>query len=658
MLTLLLLTAPPADTVRYTVQVGGAIAGEQVVVREPDSSLTIRYRYADRGRGPDQRVRLGLDDRGRPTALTVTGNDYLKNAVREEFRTTSTGVTWKNDAEEGRGTVGGFYLPLNLVPEMQALLVRALRQAGEPIPVLPDGEARLATVLTRTLFTAVDSVRATLFLVEGLDLTPFPVWFRNDGSTLAIVGGGQAVIRAGFEPLGTELTRLQDSAIAARQAATARHLAERPADGVVFRRVSVFDPESERLAVNMTVVVEGNRITRVGPEGEVEIPRGARQVEGRGRTLLPGLWDMHTHAQPVDGALNLLAGVTSVRDLANDVTLLDALTRRWTDGDALGPRVVKAGIIDGPGPFAGPTKALVRTEAEALAWVDVYADLGYAQVKLYSSLDPALVPAIVSRAHARGLRVSGHVPYGMTAAQAVRAGFDELQHANMLLLNFLAGDSIDTRTPARFTAVGRLAGDLDLDADSVTAFIRLLAERRTVVDPTLTVFEELFLSRPGAPSEGMAEVVPRLPSETRRAFLGGGLPVSGDLDARHRAAFATMLGLVRRLTEAGVPLVAGTDGLAGFTLQRELELYSEAGIPNARVLRIATLDAATIAGQGDQLGSIRRGKLADLVLVDGNPVANITHLRQVALVMKDGALYDPDAVAATVGIRPQGRGTQ
>ena len=100
-----------------------------------------------------------------------------------------------------------------------------------------------------------------------------------------------------------------------------------------------------------------------------------------------------------------------------------------------------------------------------------------------------------------------------------------------------------------------------------------------------------------------------------------------------------------------MPLVAGTDGLAGFTLQRELELYSEAGIPNTKVLRIATLDAATIAGRADRLGRIHPGMLADLVLVDGNPVANIRHLRQVAMVMKDGALYDPESVAATVNIR-------
>ena len=313
--------------------------------------------------------------------------------------------------------------------------------------------------------------------------------------------------------------------------------------------------------------------------------------------------------------------------------------------------MVRAGFIDGPGPFAGPTKALVSTPEEAREWVDRYADLGAVQIKVYSSLDTALVKVIVERAHARGLRVSGHIPNGMGAAQAVAAGFDEIQHANMLLLNFIAGDSVDTRTPERFRAVGRHGAEVDIGADSVQAFIAMLAARGIEVDPTLATFEDMFLGRPRAMARGDAIMAPRLPAQVRRGLLAGGLPAPGDLDQKHRAAYATMLRLVKALHDAGVPLLAGTDCTAGFCLHRELELYSEAGIPNADVLRMATLGAATVAGQADRLGRIAPGMLADLILVEGNPVADIRAIRRVAVVMKDGVLFDPAAVHATVGVR-------
>lgn len=651
MLLALLASLALADTVRHTVQIAGNPAGEQLLVAEAGGSLTIRFRFNDRGRGPDQLTRLGLDANGLPASVTITGNNYLKSPVREEFQTAGPSVTWRNEAEEGREAVGGFYLPFNAAPEFEGILVRALRRAGGRLTLYPAGEARLDSAGTRTVSQEDRSATVTLYTVSGLGFTPSSVWLDAAGDTFATLDGWTRVIRSGWESVGDALAAAQDSADAAREAAATARIADRPTGPVVIRRAALFDPVEKQLRPAMTVVIEGNRITTVGNEGEVTVPAGAREIDARGRTLLPGLWDMHAHASPVDGPLNLAAGVTSIRDLANDTDELTALTARWDGGQAIGPRVVRAGFIDGPGPFAGPTKALVSTPEQARDWVDRYADLGAVQIKVYSSLDTALVKVIVERAHARGLRVSGHIPNGMAAAQAVAAGFDEIQHANMLLLNFIAGDSVDTRTPERFRAVGRHGADVAIEADSVRAFIAMLAARGIEVDPTLATFEDMFLGRPRAMAPGDAIMAPRLPAQVRRGLLAGGLPAPGDLDQKHRAAYATMLRLVKALHDAGVPLLAGTDCTAGFCLHRELELYSEAGIPNADVLRIATLGAATVAGQADRLGSIAPGKLADLVLVDGNPVADIRAIRRVSLVMKDGILYDPAAVHATVGVR-------
>jgi hypothetical protein len=493
-------------------------------------------------------------------------------------------------------------------------------------------------------------LEVTLFSVTGLGFTPSRVWLDARGGFFASVSGWQSVIREGYEDDAAALAAVQDSVDARRSAEIAARLARRPAGPVAFRHVTVFDAPAAVARPDYTVVVEGDRITAVGPAATTPVPASARVIEGRGQTLLPGLWDMHAHVGDVDGLLNIANGVTSVRDLANDVDYLRATRRGFDEGTAIGPRIVMAGFIDGPGPFAGPTKALVSTPAEAAEWVNRYAELGYEQIKLYSSLDTALVPVIAKLAHAKGMRLSGHIPSGMLAEAAVRAGYDEIQHTNMLFLNFL-GDTLDTRTPVRFTAVARHGADLDLASDSVRTFLRFLKQRGTVVDPTVATFEGMFTGAPGRLTEGDAEIADRMPAQVRRGMTGGGLPADSATRVRYRASYDRMLGMVKALHDAGVTIVAGTDCLAGFCYHRELELYSRAGIPNAEVLRIATWNGAAVTGRSEQLGSIAVGKLADLVMIDGDPIADIGAIRRVGLVMKGGVTYEPAALLAELGVR-------
>jgi imidazolonepropionase-like amidohydrolase len=344
--------------------------------------------------------------------------------------------------------------------------------------------------------------------------------------------------------------------------------------------------------------------------------------------------------------------VTTVRDRANDTDETLARKRRIAEGTLIGPRMILAGFMDGPGPFAGPTKVLVSTADSARAWVNRYADRGYEQIKIYSSIDPAIVPSIVDAAHKRGLRVSGHVPQGMTAEEFVRAGADELQHTNFLFLNFWRDSVKDTRTPERFTAPAQRAAVLDLGSERVRRFVALLKERGTVIDPTVAVFEGMLTGRMGSVDPAFATVAGRMPPTVRRDFLRGGLPVPEGMDQRYRDSFAAFKKMVKAMYDAGVPIVAGTDAMAGFAYHRELELYAEAGIPAPEVLRIATINAARIMKREKELGSIGAGKLADLVVVDGNPVERIADVRRVTLVMKDGVLYDPGAMYRSIGVAP------
>ena len=368
----------------------------------------------------------------------------------------------------------------------------------------------------RTVRNASGERTVILYEVAGLDFTPEFVWLDRDGTYFASASTWLTTVREGWESAVPKLLEAQTEAEAVRAKELVKAASRQPGRPLVFRGANLFDAETATSRKGMTVVVSGERITAVGPDGAVPVPEGAEVIDAAGRTLLPGLWDMHVHVSDLDGPLNIQAGVTSVRDLANDIDALAALSRSWKEGTAIGPRVIAAGFLDGPGPYAGPTKVLVDTPEEARAAVARYASLGYPQIKVYSSIRPELVPVIIAEAHQRGMRVSGHVPAFMTADQFVRLGADELQHANFLFLNFWGDTVKDTRTPLRFTAVAQNAAELDLDSERVRAFLALLKEHGTVSDPTVAIFEEMFVGRPGTVSPGYAAIADRLPVQVRR----------------------------------------------------------------------------------------------------------------------------------------------
>ena len=621
-----------------------------------DGSRHFQLEYNDRGRGPSlsERVTLGAD--GLPRTIEITGHDYFKAPVNERFVVEQAGgawkAAWKSSAEStsvSRSTPA-YYVPMQdaSLDLFESLLLRA---PGQRLALLPQGEARLERLRQLAVRSGRGVETLTLYATHGLGFTPNLWWADSRGRFFAAGSSWFMMIREGWESVQPTLLAAQAVLDSARTADLARSIIRRPPGGVVFRNATLFDSETGQLKPRTTVVVSGNRIIAVGADGSVAAPAGADVVDVGGKTLMPGMWDMHVHATDDDGLLHMAAGVTTVRDLANDTDETLRRKKRFDDGALIGPRMLLGGFIDGPGPFAGPTKALVATRDSARLWIDRYAQLGYQQVKLYSSLDTALVPFIIAEAHKRGLRVSGHVPNGMTAEEFVRAGADELQHTNFLFLNFWRDSVKDTRTPERFTAPAQRAAAVDLRAERVTRFIRLLKERGTVIDPTLIAFEGMFAARPGVVDPSYAAIADRVPPNVRRGFLVGGLPVGDSLDQRYKDSFVAFQRMVKAMHDAGVPIVAGTDAFAGFAYHRELELYAAAGIPASDVLRIATLNAARIMKRDRELGSIAPGKLADLIIVDGNPVERISDIRRVSYVMKDGAVYDPAAMYGAIGVR-------
>ena len=647
------LAAAGPQTLRYTISSNGNVAGSEVDTYLPDGRVESTFEFNDRGRGPKISAVYTLDSKGMPLKVDITGNDYLKAPVDEHFEVKEGSAHWKSTAENGKAPTGGFYVSNNGPAMELAFLVAALEKSnGAALHLLPAGEARLERLADVTLEDHGQKIHVTEFGVTGLSYEPQTVWLDDQQHFFAIPGKWFAFLREGWEKTNDQLYALDRKVGDERYGRLAKNLARHPAHPIAIEHVRVFDSEQAAIRDDQTVVVSGDRFVAVGPAGSVQLPAGTERIDGTGKTLVPGLFDMHAHVRPQDGILNIASGVTSVRDMGNDIDQLQHLQDQWQNGATIGPRVWKAGIIDGHGPFQVPTGLYADNAEEAEVAVNRYADLGFIQIKLYSSLKPDLVPGIAKLAHSRGLRLSGHVPNGITAAQFVEDGADEIQHINFIFLNFLASQVKDTRTPERFTAVGANAAKLDLQSKPVNDFIELLLKHHTTVDVTLATFEGMFTGRPGQASPDFAPVLKRLPAQVQRNAYTGGLPVTGDNDQLYKDSYRAMLQMTKRMYDAGVPILAGTDATAGLMLHRELELEVQAGIPPAKSLQIATYNAARLLKQERELGSLVAGKRADFLLVEGNPAEHIGDIRRCRLVMKDGTLYNSADLYAAVGIQP------
>jgi imidazolonepropionase-like amidohydrolase len=637
----------------FTVLVGGTPIG-QMEITGNDDGYGVEFEYRNNGRGPTLSESVTLDDGGLPTGWTITGNTTFGNAVDESFDFTDSQASWTDStgSDEAVMESGAFYVPQNASPYWLAIAARALMADPDGVlQAVPGGELRMSEIDRLSLTGGEESVDAIVYAMSGTSLNPTYFLMAGD-AFLGIITPGFSLLPEGFEGEDERLRGLAAEYGASRfEEIQARVIHDYDAP-VLIRNVHVFDAASETRGAPASVLVSGNRITQIGA-ADMAAPDGAVIIDGDGGTLLPGFFEMHGHMGETAAFLNIAAGVTSLRDMGNNNEVLDALLARIESGELAGPRVHRSGFIEGRSPFNSNNGILVSSEEEAVAAVNTYADAGvYHQIKIYNSINPDWVPAMIETAHERSLRVAGHVPAFTNADAMIAAGYDELTHINQIMLGWVLEEGEDTRTLLRLTALRRLPG-LDLMSEPVQSTINAIAERGIVVDPTFAIHEALLLSRNGEISPGTVDYVDHLPVDAQRQARSAWADISNEEDdANYRGAFAQITETLRMMRDAGVMLVPGTDLGGSFTYHRELELYQTIGMTPPEILAWASHGMAEYLGVGDEVGLIEEGYLADFFLVPGDPTQDLREIKTISMVVADGRVYFPTEIYPEFGIVP------
>lgn len=644
-----------AQTREYRVVTQNRDIGHLKLDRQ-GQTIAVDFDYKQNGRGPTIKEVVTLDQDGAPVSWTITGRTTFGNAVNESFKRTASQVSWRDLS--GPGTLKGkdlprYYVAQNGSPLDVALLAKALlADPDRAMPVAPGGIARL-TERARNSFDGPDGkLEVITYELSGLSLNPTYVTLDSQGEFFAVASAGFIIARKGYEQAADQPLRdLSERLASARFAELQRDAARAFAGPVRIRNVRLFDPRAKALSAPSDVVFIGNRISGVVPAGSAATP-GETTIDGEGGTLIPGLFEMHGHMGQEDALMNVLAGVTSVRDMGNRNEVLDKLIERIANGEVAGPRITRSGFIEGKSPFSSATGKLVSSEAEAIEAVRWYAARGYHQAKLYNSMDPKWAPAVVAEAKRLGLRVAGHVPAFSSADEMIAAGFDEITHVNQLMLGWVLNPGEDTRTLFRFTAQARFPA-LDLKSAKVTKTLDAMVANKVAHEPTIAIHELGLTALDGVPNPGAVDYIAHMPPaeqrQLRQALFGADTPRQR---ADYIAAFTKIKETLAEMHRRGIMLIPGTDLGGGFTFHRELELFGQLGMSPAEVLSRATLEMAQYLGQDQQLGSIERGKLADFFLVPGDPTRDLKAIKTIRMVAMDGKIYFPDEVYARIGIKP------
>jgi imidazolonepropionase-like amidohydrolase len=610
--------------------------------------LTSEFRNADRGTAIPLAATLQTRSDLTPERFEVRGKTSGSTAVDSSIVITSTAATVREGSRSEQIPIpAAFFTVRGYAPvAIQMMLLRYWSSHGKPrsLRTLPDGEVTIENRGRDQIEVNGRQYVLDRYSVKGVIWGRETLWLDASQKLVALI-----TIDAGlnqFEAVGESY----DSALHTFVAKAAsdsmeelQHVVDRlgPIQKNTLAIVGgkLIDGTGSAPLDDSVVVIQNGRISAVGPRSKVRIPPGANIIDAHGSSVLPGLWDMHAHFNQVEwGPVYLAAGVTTVRDCGNEFEFEVAVRDAINSGHGLGPRMLLAGFVESDSPDAiGAMRANSPEQVRTL--VARYHAASFVQMKIYNSVRPDLVPVITAEAHRLGMTVTGHIPKGMTGFEAVQNGLDQINHVSFIYPMMLPPGADLAKAPA-----------VDPESQAAHGAIQFLKEHGTVVDPTLAFFE-MSLHSADVPISTFEPGIEKVAPELLAPLNDTGVPASEGPTARTR--FEQYVAVVRELHRAGIPIVAGSDqNVPGHSLHRELELYVASGFTPMEAIQAATIVPARIMKLDQEVGTVERGKRADLIIVDGDPLASIGEIRKTRIVVTAGRKYDCGQLWQSAGFRP------
>jgi imidazolonepropionase-like amidohydrolase len=644
---------------KFTLHKFEQAIGEETyeIKRDGDSfAAKVDFKFTDRGspvplavtfRSTQDLTPLSFEIKGRTARSVAIDEAVTIDAGKVHFRT-------RDKQSDSDAPGGAFFTIAGYAPAtMQMLMVRYWATHGSPaqLATLPTGAVKVEPRGQDTIRIGDKDEKLDRYTVEGLIWGRETLWFDANRNLVAEVSTDAEfdhfeAIRDGYaSALGDFVGRAGTDGMNAL-AEISKGISGSRAATLAIVGGTLIDGTGAAPVADAAVVIHDGRIVAAGPRSKVKIPKDANVVDAHGKTILPGLWDMHAHFEQVEwGPIYLAAGVTTARDCGNEFEFITAVRDAVAQGRGLGPRLLLAGVVDGTSTYTIGVER-VDTPEQARMWTDRYHDAGFQQMKIYSSVKLEELKAVADEAHRLGMSVTGHIPEGLDAYQAIEAGQDQINHIDYIANIMHAPLPENASRLDRFKA----GANIDLESPEAKKALAFLKEHHTVIDPTLALME-FFTATTAKPPASFEPGVNKIAPELAAQLTDVGPPT--DRSEIGQKVFEKEVAIVGALHRAGIPVVAGTDQtVPGHSLHREIELYVQAGFTPMEAIQAATIVPARAMGIEKDSGTVEKGKRGDLILVNGNPLEDIRQIRNVEYVITNGTMFHTAELWQSVGFKP------